>query len=62
MILPTYVVNLPEAFVLKHVENVFIALGHFPGLRSIHQYRQDEGLVQFHLRSLSDALGVPDLN
>ena len=52
MILPTYAVNLPEAFVLKHVENVFIALGHFPGLTSIHQDRQDEGLVQFHLRSL----------
>ena len=52
MILPTYDVNLPEAFVLKHVENVFIALSHFPGLTSIHQDRQDEGLVQFHLCSL----------
>ena len=52
MILPVYAVNLPETFVLKHVENVFIAFGHFPGLTSIHQDRQDEGLVQFHLRSL----------
>ena len=42
MILPTYAVNVPEAFVLKHVENVFIALGHFPGLTSIHQGRQNE--------------------
>ena len=52
MIFPTYAVNLPEAFVLKHVENVIIALGHFPGLTSIHQDRQDEDLVQLHLRSL----------
>ena len=44
--------HFEEAFVLKHVENMFIALGRFPGLTSIHQYRQDKGLVQFHLRSL----------
>ena len=51
MILSTYAVNLPEAFVLKHVENVLIALGHFPGLTSIHQDRQDEGLLQFEISS-----------
>ena len=62
MILPTYAVSLPEAFVFKHVENVFITLGHFPGLASIHQDRQDEGLVQFNLRSPWDALGVPNLD